>query len=264
MIRTGLVSITFRDLEPRRITDLVKEAGLEGIEWGGDVHVPHGDVRRAEEVAALTADAGLKVAAYGSYYAAGQDHGGANGFESILATALALNAPLIRIWAGEKGSGDADAAYRKMVRDDVMRVTKLSAEENIRVALEWHSGTLTDTLSSARDLLHAAPDANLTTFWQPLPGRLPDRCRDELTALIDRLSNLHVYHWVNEAERRPLAEGADVWRRYFATARGCENQYALLEFVRDDSPEAFLEDANTLRELAIEQNGYYEGLENEL
>jgi hypothetical protein len=46
MIQTGLVSITFRQLSPPAIIDLVRQAGLEGIEWGGDVHVPHGDLGR--------------------------------------------------------------------------------------------------------------------------------------------------------------------------------------------------------------------------
>ena len=48
MIHTGLVSVTFRKLEPAEIVDLVKQAGLQGIEWGGDIHVPHGDIQRAK------------------------------------------------------------------------------------------------------------------------------------------------------------------------------------------------------------------------
>ena len=48
--RTGLVSVTFRKLTPEKIIELVSEAGLNAIEWGGDVHVPHGDLKRAAEV----------------------------------------------------------------------------------------------------------------------------------------------------------------------------------------------------------------------
>ena len=47
MLTGGLVSITFRDLEANEIIDLVKKSGLTAIEWGGDVHVPHGDFNRA-------------------------------------------------------------------------------------------------------------------------------------------------------------------------------------------------------------------------
>ena len=106
-MRSGLVSITFRKLSPAQIVDLVCRAGLEGIEWGGDVHVPHGEVARAREVGRITSDAGLAVASYGSYYRAG--HGEGAPFETILQTAAELKAPLIRVWAGIKGSADADA-----------------------------------------------------------------------------------------------------------------------------------------------------------
>jgi hypothetical protein len=47
MIRTGLVSVTFRQLSAEEIIKLVVCAGLEGIEWGGDIHVPHGDLKRS-------------------------------------------------------------------------------------------------------------------------------------------------------------------------------------------------------------------------
>jgi 3-dehydroshikimate dehydratase len=61
MIRTGLLSVTFRQLVVEDIIPLVVQAGLDGIEWGGDIHVPHGEVKRAEVVGRLTRDAGLQV-----------------------------------------------------------------------------------------------------------------------------------------------------------------------------------------------------------
>ena len=67
-MKAGLVSITFRQLSAEKIVGLVSAAGLQGIEWGGDIHVPHGDVKRAEEVKRMTLDSGLEVSAYGSYY----------------------------------------------------------------------------------------------------------------------------------------------------------------------------------------------------
>ncbi len=41
MIKSGLVSITFRQLTCEQIVDLVSKAKLDAIEWGGDIHVPH-------------------------------------------------------------------------------------------------------------------------------------------------------------------------------------------------------------------------------
>jgi hypothetical protein len=51
--------VTFRSLEPAEIVKLADRAGLDGIEWGGDVHVPHGDVTKASEVYKMTSSMGL-------------------------------------------------------------------------------------------------------------------------------------------------------------------------------------------------------------
>ncbi len=62
----GLTSITFRGMAPREIIDLAGKAGLEGIEWGSDVHVPPGDIPLAKAIAAMCAEAGIRVTSYGS------------------------------------------------------------------------------------------------------------------------------------------------------------------------------------------------------
>ncbi|HNC24059.1 MAG TPA: sugar phosphate isomerase/epimerase, partial [Opitutaceae bacterium] len=100
MIHPGLVSVTFRALTPTQIVALVRQAGLRGIEWGGDIHVPHGNLARAREVREMTQEAGLSVAAYGSYYRAAQSEADGLAFEHVRATAVELGAPTIRVWAG--------------------------------------------------------------------------------------------------------------------------------------------------------------------
>jgi len=63
-MKTGLVSVSFRQLAPAAIIDLCLQTGLSSIEWGGDIHVPHGEESTASEVGAMTRSAGLSVAAY--------------------------------------------------------------------------------------------------------------------------------------------------------------------------------------------------------
>ena len=58
----------------------------------------------AREVRGLTEAAGLTVAAYGSYYKAGHSEAAGLPFPQVLDTALALGAPVIRVWAGPAGS----------------------------------------------------------------------------------------------------------------------------------------------------------------
>lgn len=246
MLHTGLCSITFRQLAPAEIVALVARAGLEAIEWGGDVHVPPGRPAAAGRVRDLTLGAGLRVSSYGSYYRAGFEEPGA--FSAVLESAATLGAPLIRVWAGRKGSAEADRALRARVVEDLRRAAGQAADQGIRVAVEYHRNTLTDTDDSARSLLAEVGHPNLWTYWQPNPTRTVEDCLEGLSALSPRLSNLHVFSWRADYSRMALAEGADAWRRWLAVPASTGRDHGLLiEFVADDSPERFLEDARTLR-----------------
>ena len=56
---TGLLSVTFRNLPFERIIEMTAQAGLDGIEWGGDVHVPPGELKLAERIGQAAREAGL-------------------------------------------------------------------------------------------------------------------------------------------------------------------------------------------------------------
>ena len=246
MFLPGLVSITFRQLSVAEIIALVTQAGLAAVEWGGDIHAPHGDEAQARAIARMGADAGLRVAAYGSYYRVGHPETGP--FEAVLASTAALGAPLIRVWAGRQGSGSADESYFQKIVADSRRIADLAQAEQIGIVFEFHGNTLTDTNAAAVRLLQALDHANVRSLWQP--PRYAARASNlaGLEALRPWLENLHVFHWHQQSgERRPLAEGEDDWLDYLAQASCCGRaRYALLEFVEDDAPEAFLRDAATL------------------
>jgi sugar phosphate isomerase/epimerase len=244
-----LCSITFRKLSPRQVVDLVRQAKIEGIEWGGDIHVPHGNLNRAHEVRDLTQEAGLTVASYGSYYRAGQSEAAGLPFESVLESALGLGAPVVRVWAGTTGSATASPEVRAQVVADLRRIAAMAAAVRVGVSLEFHNGTLTDTAPATARLLAEVAAPNLSTYWQPPLDRSTAGCVKDLRSLRPQLTHLHVYHWrPDPTERRPLAEGAARWREFFdvaATAPG--DRYAMLEYVEGDAPASFLRDAATLR-----------------
>ncbi len=249
MVSTGLVSVTFRQLSPAAIVGLVRQAGLQGIEWGGDIHVPHGDLARAREVQALTAGAGLTVAAYGSYYKAAHSEGQGLAFARVLETAVTLGAPVIRVWAGPAGSADTDAVTRARVVADLDRIAALAAGAGVRIAAEFHGGTLTDTNESTAQLLAEVTHPNFFAYWQPSVNYDDAACLAGIDLIGPRLSHVHVFHWETVRNRRPLAEGAARWAKFFrriATVPG--DRCAMLEFVEADAPECFLRDAATLKQ----------------
>ena len=84
MFRTGICSITHRTLSIDAVIELAVKCGLEGIEWGGDVHVPHGEIKLAEDVLDQTLAAGLLCPSYGSYYKVGVSEDDGLHFEDVL------------------------------------------------------------------------------------------------------------------------------------------------------------------------------------
>lgn len=260
MIHSGLVSITFRALPPAAVVDLVVQAGLDAIEWGGDIHVPHGDVAGARRVGAMTIDNGLTVAAYGSYYRVGHPESALGAadtpvpFEAIVETAIELGTPKIRVWAGTQGTDTADHAYFEQVVKDSQRIANLANSAGLVVAYEYHGNTLTDTVDAAKCLLETVnqemvnPKA-VRSYWQPRKlGNLEDDLAG-IESVKPWLTDIHVFSWhETTGERLPLQDRADDWKTYLRQINQISGErFALLEFVQDDEPANFLRDAATLK-----------------
>ena len=253
MYTPGLVSVTFRKLTPKEILALMTKTELRAVEWGGDVHVP--DAETASEVRRMSADAGVTVASYGSYYHCGEEEP----FGPVLKAAVALGAPNIRVWAGNTGSLEADLAYREKVAADARMITSMAMSEGVSVAFEFHGGTLTDTTKSTLMLLDAAKTPGLSAYWQPPQGSRMENNLTALDELLPSVSNIHCFEWRctnGEITRRPFAEGEAHWRAYFqkfadAGKSGC----AFLEFVKNDSTEQLIDDAAALCVLLKEVQG---------
>jgi sugar phosphate isomerase/epimerase len=133
-VRTGLVSVTFRQLAVDEIVKVAKDAGLAAIEWGGDIHVPLGD-----------------LAAYGSYLRAGSVD--REEIRTAVNTAAELGAPRIRVWAGTVGTAEAGVGDRMAVTRGLAELADVAAGAGIEIAMEFHRGTLTDEVDSTITLL---------------------------------------------------------------------------------------------------------------
>jgi len=249
MIKTGLVSVTFRKLSPEEIIKLVVQAGLDGIEWGGDIHVPHGDIAKARDIAQKTKNAGLSVASYGSYYSLGCEKEKNLPFETVLETALALGAPIIRVWAGKLPSAEADQAWWDMAITESRRIADMASKQGVKIAFEYHPNTLTDTSESACKLLKGINHGNIYSYWQsPLELNREERIHS-IVDIAPWLTNIHTYYYEARVQK-PLADGIDEWKEYMKVIGKIKgDRYCMLEFVIDSAPVHFLEDAKTLKEI---------------
>ena len=249
MVRTGLVSVTFRKLSCDEIIKLVVQAGLDGIEWGGDIHVPHGDISKAKEVSQRTKDAGLSVASYGSYYYLGCEKEKNLPFEKVMESAIELGAPIIRVWAGNRASGNSDPAWWDLAVEESRRIGQMALKEGIKIAFEYHANTLTDTSESAYRLLKETNHSNVYSYWQPPVNLNRAECLEGLNKITPWLTNVHTYHW-EQGVRKPLEDGISIWTEYMETIKKVDgDRYSMIEFVRNDTSEQFLKDAETLKKI---------------
>lgn len=247
-MKTSVASVTFRQKTIYEVAELARRAGLDAIEWGGDVHVPPGDVQAARAALRCTRENGLTVSAYGSYFRGDAEED----FTPILETAKMLESPVIRVWAGRQASASCPPEQRHEITECLARAVEQAAQAGCVVATEYHANTLTDTLASTQDLLEKV--LGLRTLWQPPVGLSFEENLLALHTLRDRIENLHVYHRDEKGSCRPLEEGAANWAAYFGAApRDAIGRYATLEFVMGGGAEQFLRDAAVLHALLKEE-----------
>ena len=257
MIRPGLCSVTFRSLSADRLIELAADAGLECIEWAGDAHVPPGDTVTASRARELTEQAGLAVASYGSYLRfEGSDVEFSAELEGVVASARALGAARIRVWAGSRGSADVAAQDRARIVRRIQEFADGAAEHGLDVGLEFHGRTLTDEIGSTLRLLDEVGRPNLLSYWQPHQGAPSADALETLRQVLPRTSTVHVFSWWPTHERHPLADRADLWREAFdvLAAEGSDRD-ALLEFIPGDDPAVLAREAETLRSLIAAGEG---------
>ena len=241
-LSAGICAGPFRQTGLAQLVDLTAPGGLDCIEWGGDVHVPPGDEAAARKAATLTRDRGLYVSSYGSYYR------GEGEFSPVLASALALEAPVIRVWAGAKPWEESSHQERQRLGESFRRAGEQAAEAGLRLAFEYHRGTATQTLAGARALLELVDLPNVVCYWQPNPDISQEERLGELRGLLPWLCHVHVFAWTGANIRHPLVQGEPEWTQYLSRIQQAPGERSLLlEFVRDDSQEVFLQDAAVLR-----------------
>ncbi len=238
MKNAGLVSISFRKLTIEEIFKLCHENGLENIEWGSDVHCKPGDSEAIEKINALSEKYGIKVCAYGSYYRVGAEDAGNADFNDIADTAEKIGAPIIRVWAFNKGSAEVSEDEYKAVVADMKRICGIAKEKGIKISLECHNNTLTDDYKSALKLIADTDCENLTMYWQPNQFKSLEYNFESAAALAKYVTNVHTFNW-EESLRFPLEEGVSVWKKYvdiINADKSHEHNY-LLEFMPHDTPE---------------------------
>ncbi len=254
MFTLGLVSISFRKQSVEEILDACRASGLSSVEWGGDVHVPVGDIANAFRVKELTEKAGLTVSAYGSYYKIGEEDNSEEKMHALMKTAQALGAPFVRIWGGKQSSDRFRKADRAAFVRETQTLADIAREYGLRICFECHRDTVTDEYHNTVALLAEIDRENVGSLWQPLQNRTVSYNLDSAAVHASFARHIHVFHWDSDC-RYPLADGHDIWCRYLSYFKGT-NTSLMLEFMHDDRIDSLSAAADALRAIVadVEEN----------
>ena len=241
--KKGLVSISFRSKSVEEIARAARVAGLEAIEWGGDVHAPHGDLDAARNAAEISKKYGLECVHYGSYYKIG--YSDPELFSSVLESARVLGAPIIRVWAGLGIDPDTlpKEDYWRIVAD-ARRICDMAGD--IIIATECHNDTLTEHYRYALKFFGDVGRDNLKTLWQPNQHHGFEYDIEAVEALLPYVVGVHVFNWEGDKpDKYPLKENAEKWKAYMEILGQKQLNY-MLEFMPDDNIESLSCEAEAL------------------
>lgn len=246
-MKTGLTSVSFRKLSVDEVIALAKKAGVDGIEWGSDVHVPPLDIDYVKEVAEKTRNAGLEVISYGSYYYLGSG----DDFAPYIEAAKALGTGTIRIWGGKKEKWELSGVEYEALVEEMRRIGIQAALSDITVCLEYHGHSITATAEDAAAFVKDVDLSSVRLYWQAIIGRSMDDNLADIDIVAQYLTNVHVFNYVDgKQELLSYADGPNEWRAYADRIAKIPGDRAFMtEFCKGGLPESFISDAALLCEI---------------
>lgn len=244
MFETGLVSVSFRSLEPKQIAMLCKENGVSFIEWGSDVHAPYGDFARIGEIIGLQKEFCIKCSSYGTYFRIGVNE--VSELNGYIDTARSLGTDILRLWCGDKNYTDMTAEERAHIISESRKAAKIAEERGVTLCMECHNKTFTNCLDGALELMNAVNSDNLQMYWQPNQFRTLEENLEYAEKIAKYVKVIHVFNWEGK-NKHPLAEAVEIWQRYLSFFDG--SQKLLLEFMPDGKPESLAAETAALKEI---------------
>ncbi len=155
-IQIGICTISFSELPVAEALAASGASGARGIELWGREHLPaEASAAEVARVRRLAEVQGLNMAAYGSYAQAGEAEWPDERVAAMLDRVVDLGAPLVRVWAGTRGSAEATPGDWTRVIDSLRAWGDLAGARGLRLVVERHCHTLTDLGDCARRLIDA-------------------------------------------------------------------------------------------------------------
>jgi sugar phosphate isomerase/epimerase len=220
-MRFAVFTASTPEWSPREAAKILSEQGWDGIEWritdqkdaespgfwaGNRATWPFTRLEdRLDEIASVTADAGLELSAIGGY-ARCDDH---DGVERMLAATARLGAGKVRVTTlplGNSGIGGGEPSRRRYpelfdeTREHFRWVADRAAHHGVTALVELHRGTVVASASAAMRLLEGMDPQHVAVIHD-VGNLISEGQEDTLSAfqmLGGRLAHVHVKNtrWV--------------------------------------------------------------------
>lgn len=240
----GLVSISFRQHSPEEILSEVKNAGLNCVEWGSDVHAPYDNLEKIQEIADLQRKYGISCSSYGTYFRFGKDN--ISDLPKYVDAAKMLGTDIIRLWCGEKAFELHTDDEKKQIYKDCCEAAKIAEKNNIIFCMECHGWTFTETVEGALELMNTVSSPNFCMYWQPNQYRTVEENIRYAELIEPYCKRIHVFNWVRD-NRFPLSDGKSAWTKYLEVFKKVDT--LLLEFMPDDRIESLKTEVSALLDI---------------
>ncbi len=241
-VQLGLVSVSFRNHSPREILSAVKDAKLDCIEWGSDVHAPCSDKVGLQEIASLQKEYGISCSSYGTYFNLGETP--IDDLDDYIAAAKTLGTDVLRLWCGTKSGDKMTSAERDKLFKDCKLAAAKAEKQDVTLCMEWHINTFTQRIEDALLLLKTVNSPKFRMYWQPFQWLDYQDNLKIAQAIAPFVENIHIFNWKGSG-RFTLAEAVKEWRSYLGEF-SC-HRALLLEFMPDDRIESLKGEAEALK-----------------
>ena len=248
MLKSGLVSISFRSHSVSEIASAAAAAGLKSVEWGSDVHLPSNDKEARERIITLCQGLGIETPTYGSYFRLGATP--CEEFANMLDTAEAIGARVVRVWGGTRYATSEDEEWPMLV-SEARRISQMAKARGITVALECHRGTVTEHPDNALAFIRAVGSDSMRMYWQPNQYRSHSENMESARMLAPYVDCIHVFNW-SGSTKLPLGEAKDEWVDYLTAFKSEYEKRdipALLEFMPDGKIATLAREAEALKDI---------------
>lgn len=245
MLKTGVVSVSFRALDVDSVIKITKEAGLKYIEWGSDVHAPYVDAEKIKYIAKAQKAAGISCSSYGTYFKLGEH--GTNELYGYIEAAKILGTNVLRLWCGNKNHELLTPRERDFLISESKKAAKIAEQTGAILCMECHPNSFTNSLEGALDLMQSVNSPAFRMYWQYSHKATLEENVEYATKIAPYTENVHVFYF-EEGKKKTLAAGKELWEKYIPCFSG--TQHFLLEFMPDSRPESLPAEAAALCELA--------------